>query len=290
MNRRQFLHRSAWAAGALCTGLSVSACTSDDSDDATARADASASTKALVPALGLQLYTIRRALEEEVRGTMEQVAAIGYEAVEFAGYYGRGPEDINTLLNDLGLTSPAAHIPLERLRAAPEEVIRTAQAIGHEYVVCPYLAEEERTSIADYRRLATELSAFGRRCTDAGLTFAYHNHDFEFVDMDGTRPYDVLLAETDPEHVTMELDLYWVIAAGVDPLDYIRQNPARYPLCHIKDRSAEGEMVDVGSGTIDFPSIFSEADFEHYFVEHDDPENPMQSIEASYEALQALTR
>lgn len=290
MNRRQFLHRSAWATGALCTGLSVSACTSDSSDDATAGADASASEKALVPAIGLQLYTIRRALAEEFRSTMEQVAAIGYDEVEFAGYYGRSPQAVRALLDELGLASPAAHIPLQRIREAPEEVIRTAQAIGHEYVVCPYLAEEERTSIADYRRLATELSAFGRRCTDAGLTFAYHNHDFEFAEMDGTRPYDVLLSETDPRHVTMEIDLYWVIAAGADPLDYIRQNPDRYPLCHVKDRSAEGEMVDVGNGTIDFASIFSEATFEHYFVEHDDPESPMQSIEASYEALQALKR
>jgi sugar phosphate isomerase/epimerase len=286
MNRRQFLSRSAWAAGAFCAGVSLPACASEGADDATAGADATGSS---LLTIGLQLYTIRRALEGGFRDTMEQVAAIGYDEVEFAGYYDRSPEEIRALLGDLGLASPAAHIPLSRIREAPEEVVRTAQAIGHEYVVCPYLGEEERTSIADYRRLATEFSAFGRRCSDAGLTFAYHNHDFEFVEMEGARPYDVLLQDTDPAHVKMELDLYWVLAAGHDPLDYIREAPDRYPLCHVKDRSAEGEMVNVGEGTIDFPTIFSEAKFEHYFVEHDNPEAPMQSIDASHQALDQLS-
>jgi len=289
MNRRQFLTTSVQATGALCAGLGLAACTSDSSEDGTTAADASlAASPASGPAIGLQLYTIRSLMESDFRGAMEEVATIGYDEVEFAGYYNRTPDEILALLNDLDLASPAAHIPLQRIREAPDEVIQMAKTIGHQYLVCPYLAESERTSLDDYRRLAEDFSTFGKRCTEVGLQFAYHNHDFEFVAMKGTRPYDVLLSETDPQHVKMELDLYWVIEADQDPLDYIGQNPERYPLCHVKDRGPDGGMVPVGSGTIDFASIFEAANFQHYFVEHDNPQNPMQSIETSHRTLQTL--
>mgnify|MGYP006283995279 CR=1 FL=1 len=289
MTRRQFLLASAQATGSLCLGLGLSACGPDPPDESTAEADTSSSTTASLPAIGLQLYTIRSVMDEDFRGAMEQVARIGYDEVEFAGYYDRSPEEISALLTDLDLASPATHISLQRIREAPDAVLRTAKAIGHQYIVCPYLAEEERTSLDDYRQLAKDFSAFGQRCTEAGLQFAYHNHDFEFTEMDGTRPYDVLLSETDPEHVQMELDLYWVLEAGHDPLDYIEQNPDRYPLCHVKDRGPNGDMVSVGNGTIDFAALFRQANFQHYFVEHDNPADPMQSIRASHRTLSQLT-
>jgi sugar phosphate isomerase/epimerase len=287
MTRRQFLIASARTAGGLCAGLGLAACTSDAPDTSSDEAGASTNAGAL-PTIGLQLYTLRSVLADDFRGTLETVASIGYDEVEFAGYYDRSPDEIGALLSDLDLTSPAAHVPLQRIREAPEAVIRTAKAVGHRYVVCPYLAETDRGSLDAYRRLAEEFSTFGQRCTDAGLQFAYHNHDFEFIEMDGTRPYDVLLAETDPEHVQMELDLYWVLEAGHDPLDYIEQNPTRYPLCHVKDRGPDGAMTPVGEGTVDFASIFQAAAFQHYFVEHDNPEAPMQSIETSHRTLSQL--
>jgi len=283
MNRRQFLSTTAQAAGALCAGLSLPVYTSDASAETPPTPNASS-----LPAIGLQLYTLRSLLKNDFRGVMEQVATIGYDEVEFAGYYERNPDEIGTLLQDLGLAAPATHIPLSRIREAPNAVIQTATAIGHQYVVCPWLPKAERGSIDDYSELATELSAFGQRCTDAGLQFAYHNHDFEFEKMDGTRPYDVLLQETDPAHVKMEIDLYWVVEAGVDPLAYIKQNPARYPLCHVKDRGPNGGMTPVGEGTMDFAALFQQAQFEHYFVEHDNPEDPMQSIKTSHQTLSTL--
>ncbi len=283
MDRRRFLHTSALAAGALAsTGLALSACTSESSDPDMSRVGGSLS------AIGLQLYTIRTVLEDDFRATMEQVAKLGYDEVEFAGYYDRSPDEIGALLNEFGLEAPATHVPLGQIREAPDELIHTAQAIGHDYIVCPYLSEEERGSLDDYRRHAEQFTRFGERCSEAGLQFAYHNHDFEFEPMDGTVPYEVLLEETDPEHVQMELDLFWVHAADHDPLDYIQRDPGRYPLCHVKDRSADGEMVAVGEGALDFAALFREADFEHYFVEHDNPEAPMQSIETSYQALSQL--
>lgn len=291
MDRRRFLTTSAQAAGVICTGLGLAACsnssdTDSSSDDTSSGSNATASS---LPAIGLQLYTIRSVLENDFPGTMQQVAELGYDEVEFAGYYDRSPEEIGTMLDDLGLAAPAAHVPLQQIREAPGDLIKTAQAIGHDYLVCPYLGEADRGSLDAYRQRASEFSEFGKRCTDAGLQFAYHNHDFEFQEMDGTLPFEVLLEETDPAHVQMELDLYWVVAAGHDPLTYIRQNPDRYPLCHVKDRSEDGEMVSVGAGTMDFASIFRAGNFEHYFVEHDNPENPMESIEASHQTLSQLT-
>lgn len=287
MDRRRFLTTSAQAAGAVCAGLSLAACS--DSSDTDASADGSDATASSLPAIGLQLYTIRSVLENDFPGTMQQVAELGYDEVEFAGYYNRSPKEIGTMLDDLGLVAPAAHVPLQQIREAPADLIQTAQAIGHDYLVCPYLREADRDSLDAYRQRASEFSEFGKRCTDAGLQFAYHNHDFEFQEMDGTLPYDVLLKETDPTHVQMELDLYWVAAAGHNPVDFITRNPDRYPLCHVKDRTANDEMVSVGAGTMDFASIFRAGSFEHYFVEHDNPENPMQSIEASYKTLNQLT-
>ncbi|MFB6230673.1 MAG: sugar phosphate isomerase/epimerase family protein [Salinibacter sp.] len=288
MHRRRFLSTALQATGGLCAGLPLAACASDADPSNSTAAEASGSAAAALPAIGLQLYTIRSVLDKDFRKTMEQVAEIGYDEVEFAGYYDRSPKEINALLDELGLAAPATHVPLSRIRKAPGAIIRTAKTIGHQYVVCPYLAEKERTSLDDYRQRAKEFSAFGQRCTKAGLQFAYHNHDFEFMAMEGTRPYDVLLQETSPKHVQMEIDLYWIVEAGHDPLEYIAQAPDRYPLCHVKDRGANGGMVSVGKGTIDFASIFREANFQHYFVEHDNPENPMQSIKTSHRTLQNL--
>jgi sugar phosphate isomerase/epimerase len=291
MDRRQFVNTSLWTAGAFCAGMTLPACSnSSDSDSASADASADANMSgSSLPAIGLQLYTIRSVLETDFPGTMKQVAEIGYDEIEFAGYYDRSPKEIGAMLDDLGLSAPAAHVPLQQIRKAPDDLIQTAQAIGHDYLVCPYLREADRGSLDAYRQRAQEFSDFGKRCSDAGLQFAYHNHDFEFQEMDGTLPFEVLLEETDPEHVQMELDLYWVVAAGHDPLTYIRENPDRYPLCHVKDRTSDGNMVSVGAGTMDFASIFRAGNFEHYFVEHDNPENPMQSIESSHQTLSQLT-
>jgi sugar phosphate isomerase/epimerase len=288
MDRRQFLSSSAWTAGALCTGLALGGCT-DTGNSESASDGASSGESSSLPAVGLQLYTLRSVLEDDFRGTMQQVAEIGYDEIEFAGYYDRSPDEIGALLDDLGLTAPATHVPLQRIRNAPDDLIQTAQAIGHEYLVCPYLSEADRGSLDAYRERAKEFSAFGRRCSEAGLQFAYHNHDFEFTELEGTLPYEVLLEETDPAHVQMELDLYWVVAAGHAPTRFVERNPDRYPLCHVKDRTANGEMVSVGAGTLDFASIFAAGNFEHYFVEHDNPQDPMESVRASYRTLSTLT-
>ena len=240
--------------------------------------------------IGLQLYTIRGAMAKDFDGSLARVAEIGYREVEFAGYFGRSPQQVRAVLERLGLDAPAAHVPLEALRDDWERTLEAARTIGHRYLVVPWIPAETRTS-AGYRAVADLFNRAGEAARRAGLGFAYHNHDFEFVPVDGRLPYDLLLAETDPSLVKMELDLYWIGKGGRDPLDYFARHPGRFPMVHVKDADAAGRMVDVGRGRIDFGRIFArreQAGIRHFFVEHDDPAEPFDSIRASYEHLRGL--
>ena len=125
------------------------------------------------------------------------------------------------------------------------------------------------------------------------MRFAYHNHDFELRSVDGQRPLDLLLKETDPSLVDFEMDLYWVVFGGGDPLDFFNRYPKRFPMVHVKDSAGppDNRMVDVGQGKIDFRSIFAQSDkagIKHYFVEHDQPADPIATIRNSYNYLHAL--
>ncbi|MDE2834600.1 MAG: sugar phosphate isomerase/epimerase [Bacteroidota bacterium] len=240
--------------------------------------------------IGIQLYTVRSVLADDFEGTIRAVAGLGYQELEFAGYYDRNPEDIRALLDELDMTAPAGHIGIEALRGDLAGVINTFLAMGHRYVVCPYLDANERT-LEHYRQHAALFNEVGVACSEAGLQFAYHNHEFEFVETEGIVPYDLLLAETDPELVWMELDLFWVEAAQVSSVDLFTRAPGRFPLCHIKDMGPDAAMVAVGEGDIDFASILAHSEhagLRHYFVEHDHPEDPMQSIATSIAHLQSL--
>jgi sugar phosphate isomerase/epimerase len=292
MNRRSFLKASSGAAlGGLAWMATGCASESDSSASSASAADTSAAGTRSLPALGVQLYTVRSLMEDDFEGTLQSVADIGFDHVEFAGYYERSPEEVRALLDDLGLAAPSTHVPLEPLRNDLDGVIQTAQAVGHEYVICPWLPEEERASIANYRALAQFFNEVGGQMRDAGLQFGYHNHAFEFEAIDGTRPYDVLLDETDPEHVTMELDLYWIREAGFDPLAYFADHPGRFALAHVKDRADDGTMLPVGQGAIDFAAIFAQSEqagLQHYVVEHDNPDDPLASIRTSHDYLRQL--
>lgn len=239
--------------------------------------------------IGLQLYTVRMLMEQDVPRTLEQVAQIGYRAVEFAGYYNYTPQELHQMLENLGLSAPATHVPYQALEANLEAVLEAAQVLEHRYVVIPWLPPEQRQTIDDYRRWAERFNRWGEACNAAGVQLAYHNHDFEFAPIDDQLPYDVLLTETDPALVKMELDLYWITYAGYDPLTYLQQQAERFPLCHVKDMTSDRRMTEVGQGTIDFAKIFAQGQFQHYFVEHDQPEDPLVSIQRSYEYLSQLT-
>jgi sugar phosphate isomerase/epimerase len=232
-------------------------------------------------------------MAESVPETLKLVASIGYTELEFAGYFGHSPKALREIIDGEGLTAPATHILLDALDKEFESSIETALVMGHKYVVVPYLSEEQRgTGIDTYKRLAEKFNVFGERCSKAGLKFAYHNHAFEFDNVDGQIPYDVLLAETDPQHVWMELDLYWVTKAQLDPVTYFRNHAGRFPLWHVKDMDETGGFADVGQGVIDFERIFAAADIaglEHKFIERDHTDDPVRTIRVGYEALTRLS-
>ena len=243
---------------------------------------------------GLQLYTLRDMMEKSVADTLKLVAGVGYGDVEFAGYFGHSAADIRKLLDANGLAAPSVHVPLEVLRSALPQVIKDAKVIGHQYIVLPWLSEEQRgDSVDNYKKLAVELNGFAKPIKDAGLQLAYHNHDFELLPVKGGVPYDVLLSETDKDLVKMELDLFWAVKAGVDPLKLFAANPGRFPLVHVKDMAKDGAMVDVGTGTIDFKAIFAKAEqagIRHQFIEHDNSNNRITTIRQGYQTLSQVLK
>jgi sugar phosphate isomerase/epimerase len=242
-----------------------------------------------VERIGLQLYTVRELLADDVPGTLAAVAAAGYTEVETAGYADLEPGAFAAALQQAGLTAPSAHVPLKRIESAPSQLLEEAAMLGHRYLVLPFLMPWQRLSLDAYRDVADTLNAFGEQCAAAGIRLAYHNHDFEFEPIDGQRPYDLLLERCDPARVCFELDLYWASKAGADPAGLLRAAPQRFRLCHVKDMDAEGEMTEVGKGTIDFAALFAAGvELEHYFVEHDKPGDPLASIRHSIAAMRTL--
>ena len=243
--------------------------------------------------IGVQLYTVRGEMEKDFDGTLGKVAEIGFKEVEFAGYFGRTPGQVHNRLLDLGLVSPSAHLPYESLGDGWQAVLDDAQEIGQEYVLIAWTPVEARQTLDDWKRIAEKFNQAGEAARSAGLGLAYHNHDFEFKPIGGQVPFDLLLAQTDPALVKIEMDLYWITIAGGDPFRYFARYPGRFPMVHVKDlkRGAEHPMVDVGAGDIDWKAIFArheQAGIQHYFVEHDEPADPFASIRASYEYLKRL--
>ena len=274
MQRRQVFHALGAAFAASALGGSAGALAQDRRVDQ----------------VGLQLYTLRNEMGQDFEGALARVAEIGYREMEFAGYFGRSANEVRQALDSNGLNSPAVHVQLGAVRENLQAEIEFASTVGQQYLVAPSVPGNER-SADDYRSHADTLNRAGEECRRAGLKMAYHNHDFEFEPTSGRIPYDILLEETDPELVAMELDLFWIVHAGHDPLEYIAAHPGRFSMLHVKDRDAAGAMVDVGSGMIDFAAIFANADsagFRHYFVEHDNPGDGFSSVTNSFRAVRGL--
>ena len=247
---------------------------------------------AKIDKVGIQLYTVRDKMKADFEGTLARVAQIGYKEVEFAGYFDHSPADVKAILDRPGLSAPSTHIGLAGMDEW-KKALDTAKAIGHEYVVVPWIPEEKRKTLDDWKSVAAVFNQAAQMTKDAGLQFAYHNHDFEFPKLDGQVPYDVLLQNTDPKLVQLEIDLYWITKAGQDPLTYFARWPGRVPLVHVKDSAGapEHKMADVGQGKIDWKRIFAKRDqagIKHFFVEHDQPPQPFEDIAASYKYLHEL--
>ncbi len=243
--------------------------------------------------IGVQLYTVREGMAQDVEGTLAKVAEIGYREVEFAGYFHRAPKAVRAALDAAGLAAPSAHIGFDALGEPWRKTLDDALVVGHRYLVVPWIPEEQRRTLDGYRRVGEVFNRAGEEARKAGVQFAYHNHSYEFPILEGRVPYDVLLQASDPQNVQLELDLYWLMSAGGDPLAYFARWPGRFPMVHVKDMDGTPQhgMVDVGSGVIDWKRLFARraaAGIRHFFVEHDEPASPFDSIRASYTYLRQL--
>ncbi len=242
-------------------------------------------------------------MKADFEGTLAKVAAIGYREVEFAGYFDHSPKDVRAILDRLQLTSPSEHVAYAVVQDKWPETLDAAHVVGQTYIVCPWIEESQRKGTDGWKRAAELFNRAGEASHKAGIQFAYHNHTFEFepsADLGGKVPYDVLLAETDAKLVKMEMDLCWASVAGQDPVSYFERYPGRFPLVHVKDwtkgengkmSEKDGHMAEVGSGSIDWKRLFAQsqkAGIQHYFVEHDEPKSPLESLSNSYKYLQNL--
>lgn len=254
--------------------------------------------------LGLQLYSLREYIGNDVRGVLSKVADIGFKEVETYGYspengfWGLEVEEFNRILKDNGLSTPSGHYgadPFLSPEGTDEDlryVLEVANQLGQQYVIIPYISEPLRTSISDYERMAERLNRAGEMCQEAGLQLAYHNHAFEFDNYNGRNGFEVFLQNTDEDLVKFELDIYWVVRAGIDPAELFNQYPGRFPLWHVKDMSRTNpEMnTEIGSGSINYKDIYQYADVagaEHFIVEQENFEmDPYQSLRQSFNHIQ----
>jgi Sugar phosphate isomerases/epimerases len=270
--------------------------------------------------VGLQLYTFFNQIDDDVPGTLEKIAGIGYKEIESAfskkgGYYGMKPKEFSKLLSDVGMSWKSHHVtgapfkmppnakpitdangnpvkfpPMRNLRENMQELVDEAAEGGIQYLVC---ASTPTKSIDEIKSSIDVLNKTGEACKKANLILAYHNHTGEFDKIEGQSQtaYDMFLSQLSPD-IKMELDLCWATKAGIDPVELFKKNPGRFHLWHVKDLNKEKQgPAPVGEGIIDFKRIFDNADVagvRHFFVEHDMPADPFASITTSYNNLQKI--
>ncbi len=276
MDRRSFVHAAGGVAAAAMLPLPRTSHMRDHIDK-----------------IGLQLYTVRRQMTVSVEKTLAQVAAIGYKQVEFAGYNGRPPRAIKQLLDDNGLTAPSSHIGLDTLRGPWNRTLSDAAEMDHKWLTIASMANSDSNSLDALKRTADLIHKAADDAKFYKIKIGYHNHTQEFKEVEGKRIYDHLLELIKPDEIDFEMDLCWITAGGGDPLAYFKKYPGRFPMVHVKDAgpAPEYHMEDVGKGVIKWADIFKQhkqAGIKHYFVEHDNPADPMASIKTSFDYLKGL--
>lgn len=222
---------------------------------------------------GLQLYSLRDDLPKDPREILKQVASFGYKQVEsFEGpkgiFWGMTNFEFKRLMDDLGMKIVSSHCDIDKnFQQKADE----ASAIGMRYLLAPYLGPQKQ--LDDYKRAAEKFNQRGEICRKAGIRFGYHNHDYSFRPVNGVFPQDIMMQNTDPALVDFEMDIYWVVTAGQDPVAWIDKYPNRFKLAHIKDRQKNVPLTEkknvsvvLGTGEIDFPAILQRARSIEYLI------------------------
>ena len=257
---------------------------------------------------GLALYTVRDAMGEDAKKTLQAVANAGYKNIEAAGYadgkfYNMSPADFKAYLDEIGLTPISTHQGSVTLDNA-DQMMADVKAAGFEYFVVPVppmglfnfdQATMTMNMTGGAANLSDILNTLGEKADAAGLKLLYHNHDFEFKkDKDGIVTIDYLLEHSDPKFVNFQMDLYWVVKAGADPVAYFEKYPGRFKIWHVKDMDDQGRFAPVGEGSIDFKKILAQKEasgMEYYMVEQDmtfDGLQPLEAIKISHEGLKEI--
>ena len=235
--------------------------------------------------VGLQLYSLRDQLPKDVKGNIAKVAAAGYKEVETFGYskdrgfWGLDAKAFSELLKSNGLKTPSGHFGMDDYFVHDKtDVLKTyieaANITGMSYIIVPSINGEVLKTADQFKMVADKMNKAAEICKTSGLKLGYHNHNFEWKPVDGTTFYDVLLKETDPALVHMEMDIFWVVRAGQDPVKIFEQHPGRFALCHLKDRDKTNTNLntEIGKGSIDFKTILRKAKLaglKHFIVEQE---------------------
>jgi sugar phosphate isomerase/epimerase len=244
--------------------------------------------------IGIQLYSVRKEMLADAVGTLKELAKIGYKELESArsekgNYYGLQPKEIKKIASDLGMTLRSGHVHVDK---DWQRSIDSAAEAGQDYLVCSSLPSEGQT-VDNYKKVAETFSKAAADCKKSNIIFGYHNHDYEFEKENGQVLYEVLLENTDPKLVTMELDLGWVVASGNDPLAYFNKYPGRFPLWHLKDMDADKKQsTELGKGQIKVVEILKNAKksgVKHIFVEQEEyASTALESMKYDFDYLQKL--
>jgi sugar phosphate isomerase/epimerase len=293
-DRRKFINTAA-------TGLALTAIAGSFLSCKTGKAMASTGAKAVgARPVGLQLWTLRDEIGKDPKGVLKQVADMGYKQIEsFEGaqgiYWGMTNTDFKKYMDDLGMTMVSSHCDMNK---DFEKKAAEASAIGMKYLLCPAVGKQK--SLDEYKKIADTFNEKGEICKKAGLKFGYHNHDYSFMQQDGQFPQDIFMQNTNKDNVDYEMDMYWVVIAGQNPLDWYKKYPGRFKLGHIKDRkkdmtdSEKHQSVIVGQGSIDYAALLPEArkyGLEYFIVEQEEYEGttPIDAAKADAQYLNTLS-
>jgi len=243
---------------------------------------------------GIQLYTFQKEMLADAMGTLEKLTSLGIKQIESAVsdkgfYYGLTGKEMKQACNSLGMQLRSGHV---RLDDKWNEAINEAAIAEQEYLICASLPTREPT-VENYKNIAAAFNKAGRQCKDRGIKFGYHNHNFEFKQENGKVLYDVLLEETDPSLVCLELDLGWVIASGKDPIDYFFRYPGRFPLWHLKDMDITKQIsTEFGKGGLDIQKMFDhskQSGLTNFFIEQEDfTGTPLESMQENMAYLKKI--
>lgn len=250
--------------------------------------------------LGVQLYTVRHLAEKDLRGTLTRLRKIGFDDVElYWSVYQLPAARLRRLLDTAGLKAPSGHFDYQGLAGKWDY----AAELGLKHVVCPILPDELRASRESYLKAAEQLNAYGSEAKKRGLTFSYHHHNYEFRRFGDQTGFDLLMENTDPALVKIQMDCYWIAQAGLDPVTVMSQYGSRIRMLHLKDRKpgapatyelnkAAEHFIEAGRGSLDWKAILAKARevaVEHLFVEQDEGDRPpLESLRISHDYLRRL--